>query len=213
MRSFSCSRSGLMSNVPGAGASTKEISHFSPSDGRRRVVLVGMYLMPFAGIAFIWFIVGLRMWISGSVRRENVLLADIQLVSGILFVALFFVAAAASSVLAASVEFSSSPIDIAFARNLPQYGRSLLFVFDMRMAAMFVFTSSRIGRSAGVLPNWFTLGGFAVAAFLLLSATFSSWLVLVFPGWMLLLSGLLLDRARRIPADAVLERRFGRGPR
>jgi hypothetical protein len=38
-----------------------------------------------------------------------------------------------------------------------------------------------------------------VGAFLLLIATFSEWLVLVFPAWILVLSVLLLMKARQLP--------------
>ncbi len=47
----------LLSDVPGAGSSTASIVNYCSSADRRRVVLVGLYLTPFAGIAFIWFIV------------------------------------------------------------------------------------------------------------------------------------------------------------
>jgi hypothetical protein len=160
--------------------------------------------MPFSGIAFIWFIVALRMWISGSVRRENVLLSNIQLVSGILFLAMYFAAAAAFSSMAAAVEFADTGVEPSFARQLPLYGSALIFVFAMRMAAMFIFTTSSIARSAGILPRWFTYAGYAVGLFLLLSATFSRALVLAFPLWVLLLCAFLWSRARRIPDDAVL---------
>jgi hypothetical protein len=194
----------LVAATPGARASDAEIASFYGSDDRRRLILVGLYLMPFAGIAFVWFVVALRMWISGSAPRESVLLSNVQLVSGILFIALFFSAAAAIAATAASVEFSSGGIDAIVARQLPQFGNTLLFVFAMRMAAMFVFTTSSIGRNAGILPRWFVLAGYAVGLFLLLSATFSVFLVLVFPVWVLVLSGFLLYRARQIPADAVI---------
>ncbi|HEY7030398.1 MAG TPA: hypothetical protein VH482_03675 [Thermomicrobiales bacterium] len=194
----------LMSSVPGARASDQEIADFYNSGDKRRVILVGLYLMPFAGIAFIWFIVALRMWISFSVRRENALLSNIQLVSGIIFVTLFFASAAANSVLAASMEFSDAPVDPVVAREFPQFGNSLLFVFGMRMGAMFVFTTSNIGRAAGTLPRWFTYLGFAVGLFMLLSASFQPWFVLVFPIWLLILSGFLLYRARQIPASLVV---------
>jgi len=190
----------LMSTVPGAKSSDQEISDFYNSDDHRRVILVGLYLMPFAGIAFIWFIVALRMWISFSVRRENALLSNIQLVSGIIFVALFFASAAANSVLAASMEFSDAPVDPVVAREFPQFGNALLFVFGMRMGAMFVFTTSNIGRASGTLPRWFVYLGFAVGLFMLLSASFEPWFILVFPVWLLILSGFLLHRARQIPA-------------
>jgi hypothetical protein len=194
----------LVAGTPGARASDAAIAAFYASGDRRRLILVGLYLMPFAGIAFLWFVVALRLWISGSGRRENVLLSNVQLVSGILYIALFFGAAAATASTAAGVEFSSGGIDPIVARQLPQYGNTLLFVFAMRMAAMFVFTTSNIGRYAAVLPRWFVLAGFAVGLFLLLSATFSVALVLVFPVWVLVLCGFLLQRARRIPADAVI---------
>jgi hypothetical protein len=194
----------LMSFVPGPKASDQEIANFYSSEDKRLVILVGLYLMPFAGIAFIWFIVALRMWISFSVRRENALLSNIQLVSGIVFVALFFAAAAANSVLAASMEFTDAPVDPVIAREFPLYGSSLLFVFGMRMGAMFVFTTSNIGRTSGALPRWFAYLGFGVGLFMLLSASFQWWFVLVFPVWLLILSGFLLYRARQIPASLVV---------
>jgi hypothetical protein len=67
----------------------------------------------------------------------------------------------------------------------------------MRMAAMFIFATSNIGRRAGVLPTWFAIVGGLVGLFLLLSATFSQILVLVFPVWILTLCVLLVLRARR----------------
>jgi hypothetical protein len=195
---------GLLSTVPGARASNQEIADFYNAGSHRRVILAGLYLMPFAGIAFIWFIVSLRMFISHSVERENALLSNIQLVSGIVFVALFFAAAAATSVLAASTQFSDAPIDPAEARGFPQLGNALLFVFGMRMGAMFVVTTSNIGRTSGVLPKWFVYMGFGVGLFMLLSASFQLWFVLVFPIWMLILGGLLLHRAWQIPASREL---------
>jgi hypothetical protein len=191
----------LGSAVPGPDATDGEIRAFYANSGKRRLTLVALYLMPFAGIAFLWFIVALRMWISGSVRRENVLLSNIQLVSGILFIAMFFAAASAYAAVAASVEFAGARVDPIVARQLPLYGSTLLFVFAMRMGAMFVFTTSSIGRSAGILPTWYTGAGYAVGLFLLLSASFSRGLVLVFPLWVVTLCFLLLVRASRIPDD------------
>jgi hypothetical protein len=194
----------LLSDAPGAEATNEEILDYYSSDEQRRPLLVALYVMPFAGIALIWFIVALRMWISGQVRRENVLLSNVQLVSGILYVALFFAGSAASSVLAASVEFADGPVDPVVARQFPQFGSALLFVFGMRMAAMFVFTTTNIFRHAGIMPRWFALAGFVVGLFLLLSASFNRALVLVFPIWMLVLCLLMLDKARRIPREAVV---------
>jgi hypothetical protein len=195
----------LLSATPGGRAPDAEISRFYTSDTERRLVLAGLYIMPFAGIAFVWFIVALRMWISYSGRREDILLSNVQLVSGILYVALFFASAATSSATAASVEFVGTSVSPDVARQLPLYGNALMFVFAARMAAMFVFTTSNIARANKVLPRWFIWLGFAVGVFMLLSASFTPVLILVFPAWMLCLSVLLLLRASRIPRETTLE--------
>jgi hypothetical protein len=191
----------LLSDAPGPSASDAEVVDYYGSESSRRFVLVGLYLMPFAGIAFVWFIVALRMWEEGSSHRRSVLQSNLQLIAGIVYVALFFVGAAASSVVAASVQFSDGEIDPASARQFPVYGTALFFVFAFRMAAMFVFTTSAILLRAGILPRWFAWGGYAVAAFLLLSASFQAWFVLVFPAWLLVLSALLLRIARQIDPE------------
>ena len=80
----------------------------------------------------------------------------------------------------------------------------MFFVFAFRMAAMFVFTTSAILLRAGILPRWFAWSGYAVATFLLLSASFEQWFVLVFPVWLLVLSVLLLRTARRIDPEVRL---------
>jgi hypothetical protein len=112
-------------------------------------------------------------------------------------------------VLAASVEFSDGDIDPVVAQQFPQFGNTLVLVFALRMAAMFVLTTSTIGRTSRVVPPWFAWSGYVVAVFLLLSASLESWLALVFPIWLLVLSGLLLRRARRIPPTIMLPTRTG----
>ena len=193
----------LLQQTPGGNASDAEILEFYSSGGDRRLILVGLYVMPFAGIAFVWFTVALRMWISVSTTRLNALYSNVQLVSGIIFVGLLFTAGAASAATAASMEFSTGQVDPMMARQLPQLSSTILIVFAMRMAAMFVFTTSSIGRSAGILPRWYVMAGYAVGLFLLLSASLSKVLALVFPLWVLGLCVILIVRARSIPGDAM----------
>ncbi len=189
----------LLQLTPSGNASDAEIIRFYSSGGGRRLILVGLYVMPFAGIAFLWFIVALRMWIAVSTKQINVLLSNVQLVSGIIFIGLLFTAGGASAATAASMEFVRGPIDPMMARQLPQLSSTILLVFALRMAAMFVFTTSNIGRESGILPKWFVFVGFAVGLFLLLSASFSKVLALVFPVWVLVLCVILLERGRSNP--------------
>jgi hypothetical protein len=156
----------LLSTTPTATTPDAQLIAFYRSDAHRRVILARLYLMPFAGIAFIWFIVALRMWITGQLRRETVLLSNVQLVSGILYVAFVCASTGAWSATAADVEFSAAPIDPVSIRLLPSFGHAIIYVFAMRMAAMFVFTTSTIGRTGGALPRWFVWMGYAVGLFL-----------------------------------------------
>ena len=133
----------LLQQTPGGNASDAEILEFYSSGGDRRLILVGLYVMPFAGIAFVWFTVALRMWISVSTKHAlKALYSNVQLVSGIIFVGLLFTAGAASAATAASMEFSTGQVDPMMARQLPQLSSTILIVFAMRMAAMFPTTSS-----------------------------------------------------------------------
>jgi hypothetical protein len=195
----------LKARTPGIAASDEElVAFYDDPDQRRAVVVAGLYLIPFAGIAFIWFFVSLRMWISASAPRVNVLLSNVQLVSGIIYTTLVLAAGGSMSVMAASVELSDEAIDPLLARQFPQFGASLLLVFAMRMAAMFVLTTTNLGRLSGILPRWFIYVGFVVAVVLLFTASLSSWLVLVFPAWILAFCAILFDRARKIPRDLVV---------
>jgi hypothetical protein len=201
----------LLTGVPGPEAGDAAITAYYTAGEQTTVTVVGLYIMPFAGMAFLWFIVALRMWAAASVRSQSVLQSNLQLVSGIIFVALFFTGAAASAVTAVSAQLSDSPVDPAAARQILVYGQTLITFFAMRMAAMFVLTTSGIGRSAGILPRWFSLVGFAVGLVLLLQASFEPVVVLVFPAWVLALSIILLRVARAIPRETRMPARVGVG--
>jgi hypothetical protein len=195
----------LKARTPGIGASDEElIAFYQDPDKRTVVVVAGLYIIPFAGIAFIWFFVTLRMWISASAPRVNVLLSNVQLVSGIIYTTLVLAAGGAMSVMAVTIEWSDKPVDPLLARQFPQFGASLLLVFAMRMAAMFVLTTTNLGRASGILPRWFVVVGVLIAVILLLTASLNSWLVLAFPAWILLFCAILIDRARKIPRDLVV---------
>jgi hypothetical protein len=79
------------------------------------------------------------------------------------------------------------------------------------MAAVFVFTTSNIGRTAQVLPVWFAYIGIAVGVFMLVSISLTPALLLVLPVWLLALSAIMLVKARSIPRDVSCHMRRPRG--
>ena len=132
------------------------------------------------------------------------LLSNVQLVCGIAYIILLFVAAGSLSATAAVIHGAGVTADPLFAILLPSFGDTIVGVFATRMAAMFVITTTSIARSANVLPRWFVWLSYLLGIVLLLTSTISRFLVLAFPLWLLLLSVLLLARARHIPADIPL---------
>jgi hypothetical protein len=203
----------IKTRAPGVKATDGELLAFYSDPSKRRVLIIaGLYLIPFAAIAFIWFFVALRMWVSRSARREDALLSNVQLVSGIIYTSLLLAAGASMTVLALIVELSDAPIDPLMARQFPQYGVSLILVFAMRMAAMFVLTTTNIGRKAAILPRWFVIVGLAVAVGLLLTASLSPWLILVFPGWILVFCIIVIERACKLSLVRVLPDRIDENP-
>jgi hypothetical protein len=194
---------GLVQSVP--RGDPEALRAFYASGDSRRVVLAGLYLLPFAGIAFVWFEVALRAWISLTHRRIDVILSNVQLVSGIVFITLFFAAVATSASMTAAVEWAGVGVDMGIARFLPAYGDTLIYVFAIKMAAMFIFTTTTIGRSSSVLPRWFIGLGYVLGIVLLLSPVFSAPLVVAFPVWLLVLGAILLRRARTLPAHLTMD--------
>jgi hypothetical protein len=150
----------------------------------RAALAVGLNLVPFAGIAFLWFIGVLRDRIG---EREDRFFATVFLGSGLLFVAMIFVGAATAGALVASATSAALPGSgtLALGRNVTT---SLLNVYAMRMAAVFTLTTVTIARRTRIISRWLTLAGLACALVLLAGIGISPWVELVFPVWILALS-------------------------
>ena len=157
---------------------------------RRNAVRFAVQLAPFAGIAFLWFIGVLRNRLG---RMEDQFFATVFLGSGLLFVASLFASAAFSGAL---VEMMATGHE-RFVRSDVYYLARLLVgaflnVFAIKMAGVFTISSSTIILRTGVAPRWTAWLGYFCAAVLLIAITSWPWIALVFPFWMLLLSGRIL---------------------
>jgi hypothetical protein len=188
----------LMLGVPRMGSTDAEIEAFYTSSDRQVVNLVALYLLPFAGIAFIWFIVSVRLWIAArTIKPINELFSNVQLVSGIVFLALLFSSAAAISIGAVTYSGTDDTRSMDVAREFPLFGGSLFFVFATRMGAMFVFTTTKICSASNITPKWFQLVGIVVGVVMLLTSSFNRGMIVVFPLWVLTLCILVQLHVRR----------------
>lgn len=181
--------------MPKLEANDAEVVDFYQQNTQSLIQIGGLYLLPLAAVAFLWFTASLREWVERSTRTFDHLLSTVQMLSGVSFITLALAAAGAATVVSLSHSGSSIPIDPSLARQFPLYGRTLLIVFGMRMAAIFIMSTANMGLGAKLFPRWFLFGSFAVAAILFLVSTLNVWLVVVFPLWILVLIGLIWQRS------------------
>jgi len=154
----------------------------------RSWVGVAMNLVPFAGIAFLWFMAVLRNHIG---LKEDRLFGTVLLGSGFLFVAMTFAAAAVAQGLHA-VGTSGSPVDSETYRMARRMVYALMMTFSMKMAAVFMFVTSTIGLRTAVFSRWVSFVGFAFGLMLLLVISNFAWIALLFPSWVLLVSAWIM---------------------
>jgi hypothetical protein len=172
-----------------------EVGNWIASPSRRRSVGIALGLVPFAGIAFLWFIGVVRDRIGDA---EDRFFATVFLGSGLLFVAMFFVSSAIlGGIIAAAPRpgLSLDPSVVAFSTRLTHL---LSTVYGLRMAAVFVAVTSTVLLRERVAPRWIAFLGYAVALMLLLAIGISVWVELAFPIWVFVLSvHILLASFRR----------------
>lgn len=164
-------------------------------ESRRSSVSTALSLVPFAGIAFLWFIGVIRSRLGAS---EDRLFATVFLGSGLLFVALLFVTAAVLGTILA-IAPSGQPVPTESVRMLSSLSSVLMGSFGTRMAAVFTLVVTTAARRAGLLPKWLVVVGYLFPIVLLVSPPSMRWIVLLFPTWVMLLSIhiLVVDRNRR----------------
>jgi hypothetical protein len=168
------------------------------SDAQRRsLIRFSLGLVPFAGIAFLWFIGVIREQL-GDV--EDRLFSTVFLGSGLLFLAMLFVGSITSTSLLDMLDRPN------FDTNVWDFGRDnaqdLFSLYAMRMAAVFTLSVSTAGMRAAAMPRWVSFLGYLVALLLLVASSAQPWLQLAFPGWVLVVSLVILTRsARRAAGD------------
>jgi hypothetical protein len=162
------------------------------------VVIGGLYLAPFAGIMFLWFVAVIRDQIG---EREDRFFATVFFGSGLLFVALLFTAAAVGSTPTTLVQLmGGSALSLDGVVLMRALAYTLLYAFATRAAAVFMLATATIGIRSGVFPRWFALATFGLGFALLVAVSFADWVILVLPAWVAFVSAFILrrERARRL---------------
>jgi hypothetical protein len=155
-------------------------------------VRAAMTLMPFAGIAFLWFIGVVRDRLGDL---EDRFFSTVSLGSGLLFVAMVF---ASMSIAGGLLATARADLAVDAERGLAAFGRAVMLqisnVYALRMAGVFMLSLGTVWFRTGLMPRWLVVTTFLLALAMLVIATMSLWVTLLFPAWVLMVSTYVLIR-------------------
>jgi hypothetical protein len=168
-----------------------------------RSASIALNLVPLAGVAFLWFVGVLRDRLG---QQEDRFFATVFFGSALVFLAMFFLAAAT---IGGVILTTSSPDARAALIDSPAFHLArastyvIVNVYAVKMAAVFMFSTSTVIIYTAIVPRWIALLGFGLALFVLIGSYFLSWSVMVLPVWVMVISVYILMHNMRVvgPTD------------
>lgn len=155
-----------------------------------RPLQIALALMPFAVIAFLWFVGVIRDRLG---EREDQFFSTVFFGSSLLFLAMVCVSMAIAGGIV--MVASSAPEDVT-SQGAVAFGRAVMLqisnVYALRMAAVFMISIATIWLRTRLMPRWLALATYVVAAMLLLIVSLNLWVALVFPAWVFTISVFIL---------------------
>jgi hypothetical protein len=156
-------------------------------------ISLAVSLLPFAGIAFLWFIAVFRDRLGA---HEDRFFATIFLGSGLLFIAMIFVSAAMAG---GMITVLGSRQENLLQAGVYALGRAqvnqVINIYALKMAGVFMISTSTVIAATRIIPRWTALLGYALALVVLFTGEMIHWISLVFPSWVLLVSVYILSRS------------------
>lgn len=151
-----------------------------------QIVSLVLGIMPFSGIAFIWFTAVIRDWLG---EREDRFFSTVFFGSGIIYVAMMFVYAAVMGAIFGSLALAEV---YALDNGIFVFGFALvnevLENYALRMAGVYMLSIGTLLSKTGHAPRWLVALTFIVAGGFILFAGTTRVALYIFPGWVIVLS-------------------------
>jgi hypothetical protein len=196
-------------DVPKGDASAQEIARYLTDSGNHTRNIIGAYLWVLGGLAFLWFVAGLRSVLRRA-EGDTDTLSNLVLGAGVVFTAVWSVSAAALASVAYAVEFSDARVsEPDLVTVLPSLGGLLLLLGGGFAGVLLLAATSILIFRTGVLPRWLGWFGIVVAIALVFDVTYVNILPLV--AWVGVASIVLLMRQGEAATAAAPERRYEAG--
>ncbi|MCP4166221.1 MAG: hypothetical protein GY759_10050 [Chloroflexi bacterium] len=151
------------------------------------VVLV---LIPFAGIAFLWF-TGVMRDLLGEL--EDKFFATVFLGSGIILVVMMFVWTSAFGAMFGTYQaLGGVSNDFGVYIYAISFANEIMGSYFLRMASVYMLSIGSLWTRTKVVPRWLTVVTYIVAVPFLLFAGALGWARFLFPAWVLMVSIFIL---------------------
>jgi len=155
-----------------------------------KIVGFALSLIPFSGVAFLWFMGVVR---DRFGENEDRFFATIFIGSGFLFLVMLFTSAAfAGSII---LVFGNTPAGL-LNNQVFTFGRAAMYtianVYAIKMASVFMISATSMAHRLNAFPRWVTIFSYGLALILILNLFFVEWLIILFPLWVLLISATIL---------------------
>src|SRR5215813_7590159 len=155
-----------------------------------KLVGLALNLLPFAGIAFLWFVGALRDRLG---PLEDRFFATVFLGSSLLFLAMLFTLAAVVGAMILAFARGAADVSTSVAFHFTRtFAYNIVNIYMVKMAGVFVMSTSTVVIFTKIAPRWIALVGFGLALLLLFVSAYFSWTFVAFPLWILLISVCLL---------------------
>jgi hypothetical protein len=138
-------------------------------------ITLALSLLPFAGIAFLWFMGVVR---DRMGHLEDQFFSTLFFGSGLLYLAMTFAAVSIAGGILTVYAFDS---DLLLESGIYVFSSAIIYKFNnvyaIRMAGMFMFVLGTIWVRTQVMPRWLAFATYALALVLLIGIGWSLWMI------------------------------------
>jgi hypothetical protein len=167
------------------------------------LVKVALILIPYAGIAFLWFVGVVRDHLG---NLEDRFFSTVFFGSSLLFLAMIFTASALSgAIIESNVVAANIDPDTGIFTFGREFAYRLINIYAMRMAGVFMISLGTIWFRTRRLPQWMAIFTLILALIMLFGLGRDLWVTLFFPVWVMVVSIYILVRNRRSLPEPVLD--------
>lgn len=175
------------------------VGDYFNDDGNQVRALTAVNLLAISSIAFLWFVAVIRRRVGD---RENRFFGTVFFGSGLLLAGSWLVAGVLLATPAlATRRFEVAP-DAGTVAVLQSAGLTMASVIATRLEAVFMISTTTVGRLSEAFPRWLVVVGYVVGLTLLLVPVPNSFATYLFPLWVAVVSATMLVRRDEIRRHA-----------